>query len=544
MSIKIKRAAGSIVFFMLLFATLAWVQEVVTPDFDWPEHNRRSLKSIRSVFNEPKGSIDAVFFGTSQTFCSISPMTMYDIAGVRAYNMASTNQRIPVAYHLLKAILRDQTPKLVVVDASGFFYTEKEMQSAAKYEEMVNSLPWSKIRDRWALMTEIAKQQDRENDFKYILSSIIPLIRYHSNYLLREQDYVEMYLKDLYQRKGYVATYDFVPVEKENYKIVKAMLDPNDNYASDDDRKEKLRDSLEANEPYLLKMQQLCREHGAELVFIKVPVCTTTEHRGYWSFNKHEMTEALAGKMGVKFLDMCYEDIGLDWFRDSSDSGEHVNYRGTKKITASVLGWLQEEFGLSSEPNELWDRQWSYQNEVFAEEMEYLELELEYDLVKYLERVREGDYVLFTIVSNGLGKYWSDEAQQAFEETTGTKLDLRKKKNAAYVGISSQGGIIEERNGKKTCSIQVDLENGLNCKLSSKRTKSRYAGSIVIDGERYDSPGQGVHFVVYDNKLGCVVDSVCFNTASKSLKAQQNTDYKLSMRTKIIEYVHGQMKGI
>ena len=263
MSIKIKRAAGAIVFFVLLFATLGWIQEVVTPDYDWPEHNRRSLKSIRSVFNEPKGSIDAVFFGTSQTFCSISPMTMYDVAGVRTYNMATTNQRIPVAYHLLNAVLREQSPKLVVVDASGFFYTEKEMQSAAKYEEAVNSLPWSKIREKWELMTEIAKQQGRENDWKYILSSVIPLLRYHSNYLLTEQDYVEMYLKDFYQRKGYVATFDFVPVEKENYKFVKAMLDPDDDYASDDDRKEKLRDSIAANEPYLLKMQQLCREHGA-----------------------------------------------------------------------------------------------------------------------------------------------------------------------------------------------------------------------------------------------------------------------------------------
>lgn len=544
MSIKIKRAAGTIVFFMLLFATLGWIQDVVTPDFDWPEHNRRSLKGIRSAFNEPKGSIDAVFFGTSQTFCSISPMTMYDTAGVRAYNLASTNQRIPVAYHLLKAILHDQSPKLVVVDASGFFYTEKEMQSAAKYEEMVNSLPWTRIRDRWELMTEIAKQQDRENDWKYILSSIIPFLRYHSNYLLTEQDYVEMYLKDLYQRKGFVATFDFVPVGKKNYRIVKAMLDPNDDSASDDDRKEKLQDSIEANEPYLVKMQQLCRDHGAELVFMKVPICTTTEHRGYWSYNKHVMTQALAEKMGVTFLDMCYEDIGLDWFKDSNDSGEHVNYRGAKKVTARVLEWLQADFGLSSERNEVWDRQWSYQNKVFAEEMEYLELELETDLVKYLERVREGDYVLFTIVSNGLGEYWSDEAQQAFEETTGTKLDLRKKKNAAYVSVSTQGQIIEERNDKASCSLRVELDNGLNCKLTSKKTEEKSAGAIVIDGKRYDSEGQGIHFVVYDNKLGCVVDSICFNTATKALKAQQNTDYKENMRMKIIEYVHGQMKNV
>ena len=353
-----------------------------------------------------------------------------------------------------------------------------------------------------------------------------------------------MYLKDLYQRKGYVATADFAPVTKKNYRIVRAMLDPKDDFASDDDRKERLKSSIEANEPYLERMQQLCREHGAELVFIKVPVCTTTEHRGYWSANKHDMAQALAEKMGVKFHDMCYEDVGIDWFKDSGDSGEHVNYRGAKKVTASLLQWLREACGLSSEPNEVWDRQWSHQSELFAEEMEYADLELEYDLVKYLERVQKGDYILFTVVSNGVGKYFTAEMQQALEAATGTELNLRKRDNAAYLCISSQGRIIEERSDRNSCSLAVKLENGLDCSLESQKGGDEPEGSIYIDGERFDEAGRGIHFVVYDNKLGCVVDSVRFNTASETLDAKQYTDYKLNMRRKLIDYVHSRMKGI
>ena len=541
MSIKIKRIAGSVVFFLLLFYVIGQVQDLVTPNFDWPEHNRRSLKGIRSAFNEPRNSIDAVYFGTSQTFCSVSPMDIYDSTGIRSYNLATTNQRVPVAYYLLKAILHEQSPKLVVIDASGFFYTENELKSNAKYEEMVDSLPMSRFREKLETMSEIAKRQDQADNKKYILSSIIPLIRYHSNYFLKEEDYLELYLKDLYQRKGFVATFDFIPVAEEDYRTVQALLDPNDTSASDDDSMDKLKKALDSNIPFLEGMKQMCEECGGELAFVKVPICTTTEHRGYWSANKHDMTQALADKMGVKFFDMCYEDIGLDWFRDTNDGGSHVNYRGTKKITGRLTQWIQDEFGLSSERNETWDKQWAHQSKLFAEEMEYINLELEYDLVQYLKRVREGDYILFTTVSNGLGKYWSDEAQQAFEEATGSRLDLRKKKNASYLSISSHGEIIEEQSHKNSCKTQIRLDNGLDCNLTSSRGKGLKSGKIIIDGTDYAAIGRGVHFVVYDNKLGCVVDSICFDTSTEDVTAHQEISYKENMRLKAIEYAHKQM---
>lgn len=544
MSIKIKRITGAIVFFLLLFYVLGVVQDLVTPNFDWTEHNRRSKKGIRSVFNEPKNSIDAVYFGTSQTFCSISPMTIYDNSGIRSYNLATTNQRVPVAYYLLKAMLHDQSPKLVVIDASGFFYTENELQSNAKYEEMVDSLPLSRYREKLGAMSEIAQLRDRSEDKKYILSSLISLIRYHSNYMLQEEDYLDLHLEDLYQRKGYVATFEFNAPTEEDYREVKALLDPNDDYASDDKSMEKLKGGLAANEPYLYEMQKLCREHGAELAFVKIPICMSTVHRGYWSYNKHNMAQALAEKMGVKFLDMCYEDIGLDWSRDTNDGGAHVNYRGAQKITARLLSWMQEEFGLSSERNEKWDSQWDYQSKVFAEEMEYLKLEIEYDLQKYLELLKKGDYIVFTTVSNGIGTHWSDENQRLFEEVTGTKLDLRAGENTAYLSISSHGELIDERNDPKSCALERKLDNGLDCTLTSEKDKHGKKGTMVIDGIPCDTAGPGVHFVVYDNKLGCVVDSICFNTHSEQVDGVQYIDYKENMRKHIIEYIHQQMKGV
>lgn len=538
MSLRIKRAARAVFFLLMVVFVIGWIQNVVTPKFDWPVHNRRSYKSIRSAFIEPKNSLDAIYLGTSQTFCSISPMDIYNASHIRSYNLASIGQRVPVAYYMLRGILRRQSPKLVVIDASGFFYTEEELMVTGRWEEMVDSLPMSCYREKLDMMREIATLQGRQDDKEYLFSALLPLLRYHSDYMVEEDNFQRQYLNQPYQRKGHVATYNFIAVKKKEMRTARAMLDVNDTYASDDDNRAALEECIAANEPYLEMMRDLCREHGAELAFMKVPVCASNiRARGYWSANKHELAQAMADRLGVKFLDMCYEDLGLDWQYDAFDGGVHVNYRGARKITAKLLDWMQGEFGLSSEANPKLDAQWDHQSEIWASEVEYLELELEHDLIGFLDRVQKGDYTLFTTVSGGTGKYWSDEAQRKLEETTGTTLDLRDVDNAAYIGISSKGAIIEEKHDKESCNTEGKLADGLQYKASS----DSQSGKVDIWGTDYAPAEPGIHFVVYDNNLCCVVDAVCFDTTTESLKAVQETRYQYVMRQKLIEYVHKRM---
>lgn len=541
MSLKIKRAARAVVFLLLVVFVIGWIQNVVTPKYDWPVHNRRSYKSIRGAFIEPKNSLDAIYLGTSQTFCSISPMDIYDASRIRSYNLASIGQRVPVAYYLLKGILHRQSPKLVVIDASGFFYTEEELLVPGKWEEMVDSLPLSCYREKLDMMKEIAVMQNRQDDWEYLASALLPLLRYHSDYKVEEDAFQRLYMGQPYQRKGYVATYDFIAVDPEEVRTAQAMLDVNDTYANDDDNRAVLEDCIVANEPYLEKLRDLCSEHGAELAFMKVPVCANTRARGYWSANKHDLTQAMADRLGVKFLDMCYEDLGMDWQFDAFDGGIHVNHHGARKITARLLDWMQREFNLTSEPNEKVDAQWDYQSEIWAGEVDYLDLELEHDMFGFLDRVQKGDYTLFTTVAGGTGSYWSDEAQRRLEAVTGTKLDLRDADNAAYIGVSSHGEIIEELHDARSCTTESRLADGLQYKVNSKVGAGKRNGMVDIWGTDYAPEGPGIHFVVYDNALRCVVDAVSFDTTTEALKAVQETRYQYVMRQKLIEYVHKRM---
>jgi hypothetical protein len=202
---------------------------------------------------------------------------------------------------------------------------------------------------------------------------------------------------------------------------------------------------------------------------------------------------------------------------------------------------MQQEFGLSSEPNAKVDAQWDHQSDIYASEVEYLDLELEHDLLGFLDRVKKGDFTLFTTVSGGAGKYWSDEAQRSLEAVSGTKLDLRDAENGAYIGISSHGSIIEELHDPKSCSTEGKLSDGLQYKVKSKTGDAKKGGTVDIWGTDYAPEGRGIHFVVYDNRLGCVVDAVCFDTSTVELKAVQETRYQYVMRQKLIDYVHDRM---
>ena len=409
---------------------------------------------------------------------------------------------------------------------------------------MVDSLPLICYREKRDMMREIAALHGREDDREYLLSALLPLLRYHSDYLLEEDAYLELYTRDVYQRKGYVATYDVKPVAEDEIRTAAAMLDVSDPYADDDDARQTLEDCIVANEPYLARLKALCQEHGAQLAFMKVPVCANTRARGYWSANKHDMTQALADRLDVPFYDMCYEDLGLDWRKDSFDGGVHVNHRGARKISAALLTWMQSQYGLESARDERFDASWAAQSALFADEMAYIDLELETDLLAWLEKVRQGNYLLFTTVSNGLGAYWSDEAQATLAAATGTALDLRDGGNAAYLSVSRGGELLEERHDKRSCAYEGTLPNGLRCKVTSKTGKGAKNGMVELWGTDYAAEGRGIHFVVYDDKLGCVVDSVCFDTSSKKLDFAQETRYQHIMREKLIDYVHRRMKSV
>ena len=107
------------------------------------------------------------------------------------------------------------------------------------------------------------------------------------------------------------------------------------------------------------RMADRCRERGITLVVFSLPSPAN------WNDAAHRAVEAVSENMGLHYVDLNREDLGLDWSRDTLDGGDHLNDRGAEKASA-FLGRLLEGYGLEDRrENENYER-WHRDFERFA----------------------------------------------------------------------------------------------------------------------------------------------------------------------------------
>ena len=70
---------------------------------------------IKSFYNEPKDTIDAVFIGNSSVYKGISPMEIWKKYGITSYDFASPDQKIWLSYYFIKECFNYQKPKVIVL---------------------------------------------------------------------------------------------------------------------------------------------------------------------------------------------------------------------------------------------------------------------------------------------------------------------------------------------------------------------------------------------------------------------------------------------
>ena len=71
---------------------------------------------------EPEDSIDVLFLGSSYAYCDWNPEIMYAASGLTGYVMAGSEQTPSITYWYLKQALKTQSPQVVVMEGSSFFF--------------------------------------------------------------------------------------------------------------------------------------------------------------------------------------------------------------------------------------------------------------------------------------------------------------------------------------------------------------------------------------------------------------------------------------
>ena len=121
MSHRIKIILRIVFFLTTLAICLLWVQEIVTPNRDWPSTHWRVKKTISGLLNEKADSLDMLWVGTSHVAQGVSPMEIYRQTGLYTHQICGPEQRVAAQYYLIREALKRQKPRVVAIDASGFF---------------------------------------------------------------------------------------------------------------------------------------------------------------------------------------------------------------------------------------------------------------------------------------------------------------------------------------------------------------------------------------------------------------------------------------
>ena len=310
---KLKR----VILFLLVFAVLLWACsagiQVIVRNVSGSVSGRSRV--FASVSAEKKNTIDMLVAGDSESYTSVSPMDLWDRAGIAAYDCGQPGQRIQETYYILKTAFRTQSPKLVLFETNTMFRDPGFLKNV-----------------QLSLTEPLAYH--------------FPVIKYHNAW------------KALFDGPGGL---------KKSYKGFE-IRDKVVSYEGDEEYMKETKDKAQIPEVvriYMEKIKRLCEKNGADLLLVSAP-----SPKNY-NYKKHNSLEEYARENNLPYVDlnMKFRDIGIDWKQDSYDRGDHLNISGARKVTAYIGQYLADNYDLPDRRNDDGWREWDNLAREYLEEL-------------------------------------------------------------------------------------------------------------------------------------------------------------------------------
>ncbi len=300
---------------LLLFCAAA--APILTP-------KRHDYGAIWGMYSqEPENSVDALFFGSSLTYCDVVPSVLYEESGAASFVMAGPEQTFPITYRYLREACKTQSPQIVFIEATGLIYGK----SNRSVKVNLTYMPWSMERLIPTLeedLTEGGKtpEETAQMEKEALTGLLFPLYSYHDRWdKLTRRDYKEGllgYEPDLLA--GYTFLDQVTPIKGISEREV---TDDPENYAR--------------NLKYAEKMTAFCKEQNILPVFFLSP---STQRLS------DELQKQISGdvkRLGAQFIDFneSFDKMDFDLNTDFFDL-QHLNCRGAEKFSRYLAGVLNE----------------------------------------------------------------------------------------------------------------------------------------------------------------------------------------------------------
>lgn len=255
---------------------------------------------VRGFYKEPKDSLDFVFIGSSQLYAHVAPAVLYRDYGITSYDFAANEQPLWISYYYIKEALKYQKPKAIVLEVFTIYGADYEEEGVNHIN--LDDLPWSMNKVR-AIMDSVPE------DLRY--SYLFELTKYHSTWSqFYEGKYRYTFENPVNVNKGYSPFVFYREYEETAKEEVMAVTD-----------KTPIPDRAKT---WLLKIIELCKEEGVDLIFLKTPNGNVERQMLYNSF------EQFAKEEQIPFLNL----------NTVLDGEAHVNVLQAEKITQAVGEYL------------------------------------------------------------------------------------------------------------------------------------------------------------------------------------------------------------
>ena len=116
---------SKIIFKILTFVIIgififAILQKIFIPK-RFPYDKSNDTGKLRYFIGEEENSVDLLVLGTSHSSRGILPMEMYELYGIKSYNLSTSVQPIEVTYYILQEAIKTQNPNVVIWDVSSLY---------------------------------------------------------------------------------------------------------------------------------------------------------------------------------------------------------------------------------------------------------------------------------------------------------------------------------------------------------------------------------------------------------------------------------------
>ena len=310
------RAFKNILFFVLLLVILTGIsiqtEKAMIKNKDYVQTRNKNIYQIR---REPENRIDMVMIGDSLSYTSVSPMELWEDQGIASYIGGQPGQNIQEAYHMLKTILKKQSPKLVILETNTLY---RDMSGVKGLKNMLEE--WGNYH--------------------------IPLFRGHDIWksFLTGKKYTE----ESYQ--GFSFRCEVTPYKKGNYMKKSGNIE----------------EIPERSAIYMGKIRKLCLKNNVRLLLVSTPSPLN------YTYSRHNGIKKYAKEYSLEYLDMNLDlnKIDINWKTDSLDGGDHLNFLGAQKVTKYLEKYLEKHHKLPDHRKDKGYMPWRSMNAKYQKEAE------------------------------------------------------------------------------------------------------------------------------------------------------------------------------